>query len=96
MTLSNSFGIFGNDGVEIGGIFFLRFTLLFYAFIYFLNDKYLSIKFLLIAIIISFGVQTVDCIFQYITGYDFIKNHTLPAGGRIFAAVSNPNHLGLF
>ncbi len=97
MTSSNILGIGGIPGWEAQIEFFLRFMVLFYALVYFLEKKFFTLRFLIITIIICLGIHVLDGIYQYIFGIDFIKYRQLcPEKGRLTAGLASPNWFSLF
>lgn len=94
MTLSNGWNFQHSDGWGEQVKFFVRFGLLYYSILYFFGKRYLSMPLILTAVFISFGIQEVDGLYQWITGVDFIKHHPM-RGPRVTGAVFHPNAFGL-
>ncbi|NIT14348.1 MAG: hypothetical protein GTN99_08960 [Candidatus Dadabacteria bacterium] len=80
---------------EVTVKFGLRVVILYFAFCYFLKKNYISPKLILIFAIISLGIQSLDGIYQYITGVDLFKQREL-YGYRLTGATFNPNIFGFF
>jgi len=93
MTISNSLGNTELYGWKVQIKFFLRFPLLFFSLLYFLEKKYVSIGFILISATISMGLQAIDGLYQLTYGIDFIKQRPI-IGRRLTASTFNPNPFG--
>lgn len=93
MTISNSLGTTELYGWKVQIKFFLRFPLLFFSLLYFLEKKYVSIGFILISATLSMGLQAIDGLYQLKYGIDFIKQRPI-SGRRLTASTFNPNPFG--
>jgi O-antigen ligase len=98
MTLSSVLGI-SKEG-ELLNIFkyFFRYILIFIVLLYFYKQSFFSKKYLLSAIFIVLFINSLDGIYQYLVGVDFIVNR--PPDGRssylLTGAVHQHNPFGLF
>ncbi|MEJ1343025.1 MAG: hypothetical protein RPU14_13285, partial [Candidatus Sedimenticola sp. (ex Thyasira tokunagai)] len=85
MTISNYFGVEGDERWELLLKFLFRYVLLFFAVLYLLKERVVSMNFVLLLIVASFSIQAFDGIYQQYTGYDFFVNRKI-VGNRLLAA----------
>ncbi|MEJ1397263.1 MAG: O-antigen ligase family protein [Candidatus Sedimenticola sp. (ex Thyasira tokunagai)] len=93
MTISNYFGVEGDERWELLLKFLFRYVLLFFAVLYLLKERVVSMNFVLLLIVASFSIQAFDGIYQQYTGYDFFVNRKI-VGNRLLAATFSSNALG--
>ncbi|MEJ1354039.1 MAG: O-antigen ligase family protein [Candidatus Sedimenticola sp. (ex Thyasira tokunagai)] len=93
MTISNYFGVEGDERWELLLKFLFRYVLLFFAVLYLLKERIVSMEFVILLLVVSFSIQAFDGIYQQYTGYDFFVNRKI-AGNRLLAATFSTNALG--
>lgn len=97
MGLSTLLGISKESELFEVFIYFYRYILIFIILLYFYKQSLFSRKWLLIVIFIVLCINSLDGIYQYITGYDFILHKSPDKPSYLLTgAVYHHNPFGLF
>lgn len=96
MTLSSLLGLSDEGGLFSIFKYFYRYILIFVILLYFYKQSFFSRKWLFTVIFIVLVINSLDGIYQYFVGLDFIGNKPPDKSSLLTGAVYHHNPFGLF
>jgi O-antigen ligase len=98
MTVSSLLGVSPKGVLSDIGKYILRYIIIFIALLYFYQKLLFNRQTLLAFIFIALSIHALDGLYQYITGFDFMRGYEADGGSRhmLRGAIHQHNPFGLF